>query len=119
VGYSSKINSDKRKGITFDSTIYLSIEMVDKAPELIWMVYPNLVKTGSANLSSVQVTLNILVDYSGKAIEVAISGETMIDQNTIQTVLESARTSLFKPAQKNNQSVKCWVQVPMEFEIDA
>ncbi|MCP4706249.1 MAG: hypothetical protein GY865_16760, partial [candidate division Zixibacteria bacterium] len=47
VGYSSKINSDKRKGITFDSTIYLSIEMVDKAPELIWMVYPNLVKTGS------------------------------------------------------------------------
>ena len=97
-----------------DTTIYMSSDLVDKAPELIWMVYPELTEPATG---SVQVTLSVLVDYSGKPLEVTITNEDAMSNSTKQIVLEAARTSLFKPAQKNNQSVNCWVQIPLELEV--
>ncbi len=108
----NKINS-----AVFDSTVYLSSDLVDKAPELIWMVYPDLPKTNRTDVSSVQVTLRILVDYSGKPLEVTIANEDAMSHSTKQIVLESAKTSLFKPAQKNNRSVNCWVQVSLKLKV--
>ncbi len=100
-----------------DTTIYMSSDLVDKAPELIWMVYPDLPKTNRTDLMSVQVTLSVLVDYSGKPLEVTITSEPTMSFSAKQIVLESAKTSVFKPAQKNNRSVNCWVQVPLELEV--
>jgi len=119
IKYSSKGDCGKTNGAVFDSTIYISSDMVDKPPELIWMIYPDLSKADPADVFPIQVTLNILVDYTGKPLEVIIADETLMSHNARKIVLESAKTSVFKPAQKNNQSVRCWVQVPLELKVDA
>lgn len=105
--------------VLYDSTIYLSTDLVDKPPELIWMIYPELSRAGLNNVSSVQVTLSVLVDFCGKPLEVTITDETLMDNSAKQIILESARTSVFNPARKDNQSVRCWVQLPLELEVDA
>jgi len=117
INSSSNKDCDKIKAIGFDSTIYLSPDMVDSPPELIWMIYPDLSKADIGDVPSVQITLSILVDYSGKPLEVTIADETLIGHSAKQIILESARTAVFKPAQKNNQSVNCWVQIPLELEV--
>ncbi len=118
INSSLKKDCEKARGVICDSTIYLSSDMVDKPPELIWMIYPDLLNAGLGNVSSVQVTLNILVDCNGKPLEVTIADETSIGHSAKQIVLESAGTSQFKPARKDNQSVRCWVQVPLVLEVD-
>ncbi|MFH2035661.1 MAG: hypothetical protein ABIJ45_04605 [Candidatus Zixiibacteriota bacterium] len=118
--HDNKMNGSSDKDCTkinraiIDTTIYISSDLVDKAPELIWMVYPELTEQVTG---AVQVTLSVLVDYSGKPLEVTIVNEELMSLSTKQIVLESAETSLFKPAQKNNRSVNCWVQVPLELEV--
>ena len=115
----SSLNKDCEKinGANYDSTVYRSVDLVDKPPELVWMVYPDLSKAESVNVPSVQVTLSVLVDYSGRVLEVTFADESLIDHSAQQIILKSVKTSLFRPAQKNNQSVKCWVQVPLEVEV--
>lgn len=108
---------DKLKSVVYDPTIYLSSDKVDSPPELIWMIYPDLSQAGLADVQVVQVTLSVLVDYSGKPLEVTIADEISIGHSAKQIILESARTSVFKPARKNNQSVNCWVQIPLELEV--
>ncbi len=117
VNFSSKKDCGKANGTICDSTIYLLTDMVDKPPELIWMIYPDLSNVGLGSVSSVQITLNILVDYTGKPLEVTIADETLIGHSAKQIVLESARTSVFKPARKNNQSVRCWVQIRLALDV--
>ncbi len=97
-----------------DTTIYMTSDLVDKAPELIWMVYPELTESTSG---AVQVMLSVLVDYSGKPLEVTIVNDDSMSNSAKQIVLESAKTSVFKPAQKNNRSVNCWVQLPLKLEV--
>ncbi len=103
--------------IVYDSTIYMSSGKVDKPPQLIWMIYPDLSKGDLGNVSSIRITLNILVDHTGQPLDVTIADETLLNRSAKQIVLESARTSVFRPARKDNQSVKCWVQVPLELEV--
>lgn len=115
----SSLNKDceKLKAVAYDSTVYQSSDLVDRPPELIWMVYPDLSRAESLDVPSVQVTLSVLVDYTGKVLEVTIADESLLAHGAKQIILESVKTSLFRPAQKNNHSVNCWVQIPLEVEV--
>jgi hypothetical protein len=101
----------------FDTTTYMSADMVDRSPELLWMIYPDFSHVVPENAATVQVIINVLVDYCGKAADVTISDDSLMDYSTKQILVESARNSIFKPAQKNNQSVRCWVQISLEVEV--
>lgn len=96
---------------------YRSTDLVDSPPELIWMKYPDLNKEAGFDLQLVKVSLSILVDYTGKPLEVNFENDTTIDDITKKVIVQSVESSLFRPAQVDNQAVGCWITIPMEFEV--
>lgn len=114
--FSADTDYTKSNGVIFDSTIYTSPDLVDNPPELVWMVYPNLSNLKTKDASAIRVLMNVLVDCSGKTLEVIFTDGKEIDFNTKQLILEAVKTSIFKPARKNNLVVRCWVQIPLEVE---
>lgn len=115
---SSAVDS-KGGGAVGDTTTYLSADMVDIPPELIWMIYPEYSDDNMHDISPVKIVLKILVDQSGQASEVVITEEPSVNHGFTEAVLESARTSVFTPAMKDNHPVKCWISFPLEVSLDA
>lgn len=63
------------------------------------------------------VTLRVLVDESGKPIDVVIessSGHTVLDKAARDQVLARWR---FQPAQASGQPVKAWARIPVSFDL--
>lgn len=63
------------------------------------------------------VTLRVLVDESGKPIDVVIessSGHAALDKAAREQVLAKWR---FQPAQANGQPVKAWARIPVSFDL--
>ncbi|HEY3521418.1 MAG TPA: energy transducer TonB [Rhodanobacteraceae bacterium] len=63
------------------------------------------------------VLLRVLVDESGKPVQVAIvksSGSHALDQAARNHVLAAWR---FHPAQRDGHAIQAWAQVPVEFEL--
>jgi len=107
------------ENIIIDTTVYRSVDAVDAAPELIWMLYPNLIGEDSPAKSPIRIVLNVMVDYTGKVMEVNIVDNSLLNVDINKTIIESARTSVFKPAIKNHQPVRCWVRLPLNLVFDA
>jgi protein TonB len=63
------------------------------------------------------VTLRVLVDESGKPLEVVVessSGHQVLDDAARKQVLASWR---FQPAVQNGQHVKAWARIPVTFDL--
>jgi protein TonB len=63
------------------------------------------------------VTLRVLVDESGKPLDVVIessSGHPVLDKAARDQVLAKWR---FQPAQQNGQKVQAWARIPISFDL--
>jgi protein TonB len=77
-------------------------------------VYPRVAVAGRMQGT---VTLRVLVDESGKPVEVVIessSGHAVLDKAARDQVLAKWR---FQPAQANGQPVKAWARIPVSFDL--
>ena len=112
--FPSTINGNKIKPAVYDTTVYTLQDVVDRRPQLIWMIYPDVQGDIKTKDSDKAIVINILVDYDGRVLEANFDNGPVLDNETIQIILKSASGSMFKPALVNDLPVKCWVQISLE-----
>jgi len=117
--FPSTNNGTKIKPAISDTTVYTLQDDVDRRPQLIWMIYPDVPGDIKTKDSDKVIVINILVDYDGRVLEANFDDGPVLDNETIQTILKSASGSIFRPALVNDLPVKCWVQISLELSPKA
>ena len=91
---------------------------LDRPPVLIAMdqpEYPRLAKRAEVDG---RVLLHILVNAVGRVDEVRIESESNPDFGFGESAARAARSAVFSPAIANRQPVRCWVAIPVVYEME-
>jgi len=91
---------------------------VDKIPELIWMMYPSYPAEAEKTGINGKVVLEILVDERGYPIEINLQEETPKAYGFGEATRLAAESAVFKPAVLDDETVRCRVKLPVEFNLD-
>jgi len=91
---------------------------VDKVPELVWMVYPEFPEDAKDSGINGKVVLEILVDERGYPIEITLVEETPKEYGFAEATKRAAESAVFKPAEFEEESVRCRIKLPVEFNLD-
>lgn len=106
------------EGYSADTTIYASPDMVEREPELLWMKYPVYPDRARQDGIEGKAVLHVLVSSEGKPMQVTIISEMPADVGFGPNAAEAAETAVFTPGIKNGKAVCCWMNMPVEFEIN-
>ncbi len=91
---------------------------VDKVPELVWMMYPEFPEKAKVSGINGKVVLEILVDEKGYPIEITLVEETPKEYGFGEATKLAAESAVFKPAEYNDESVRCRIKLPVEFNSE-
>lgn len=108
-------------GVVFvpDTTEYkFNSTELDRPPVLIAMDRPDYPSLAKRIEAEGKVLLHILVDNRGRVVEVRIETESNPDFGFGESASRAAGSAVFSPAIANRQPVRCWVSLPVEFEME-
>lgn len=91
---------------------------VDRVPELVWMMYPEFPDKAKESGINGKVVLEILVDERGYPIEITLVEETPREYGFGEATKRAAESAVFKPAEFEDESVRCRIKLPVEFNLD-
>lgn len=94
-----------------------SVEL-DRPPVMIAMDQPEYPAIAKRAGVEGKVLLHILVDSGGRVAEVRIETEDNPGFGFGKSAVRAARSAVFGPAIANRQPVRCWVAIPVEFELE-
>ncbi|MCS7337428.1 MAG: energy transducer TonB [Verrucomicrobiae bacterium] len=89
---------------------------VEKQPELISSVPPRYPPELRKARVEGLVTLVFVVDETGRVVDARVESSTRPEFE--RPALEAIRNWKFRPAQKNGESVRCYVRLPIRFRIN-
>ncbi|MCK4461026.1 MAG: TonB family protein [candidate division Zixibacteria bacterium] len=108
-------------GVAFvaDTAVYqfFSAEL-DRTPSLVFMPQPEYPPLARRAGVEGKVLLWVLVDIEGRAREVRVHEESNPGYGFGDYAARAARGAAFAPAISNHQPVRCWVSIPVVFELE-
>jgi len=100
-----------------DTTTYELFSGVDQPPELIDMPLPEYPSVAQRTRMEGKVILHLLVDLNGRVVEVRVFAETNPNLPFAENAIAAAKRAVFRPAFHHGLPVRCWVSIPVEFEL--
>lgn len=91
---------------------------VDKVPELVWMIYPEFPDQAKSDRINGVATLEILIDERGYPIEITLVGESPEGYGFGEASVHAAESAVFKPATFEEETVRCRIKLPVEFDLE-
>lgn len=91
---------------------------LDRPPFLIRMDLPEYPALAKRIAAEGNVLLHILVDIAGDVAEVRIEKDDNPGYGFGESAVRAAWSAAFRPAVANHQPVRCWVAIPVEFEME-
>jgi TonB family protein len=91
---------------------------LDRPPFLITMDQPEYPALAKRIAAEGNVLLHILVDIAGDVADVRIVQDDNPGFGFGESAVRAAWSAVFRPALANHQPVRCWVAIPVEFEME-
>jgi TonB family protein len=117
-GISDSLSGQKDAEYAKDTISYLEHDSLIKVPELIWMKRPDFPDMAMKSGIVGKVILHVLVSEQGRPVQTKINAEEPSGYGFGEKALSAAQSALFNPALKDNRPVKCWVKLPVEFDLE-
>ncbi|MDH3889803.1 MAG: energy transducer TonB [candidate division Zixibacteria bacterium] len=91
---------------------------LDRPPVFIAMDQPEYPPLARRAEVEAEVIIHILVDAAGKVAEVRVEKVTNPNFGFAESAIRAAKSAVFSPAIANHQPVRCWVAIPVRFEME-
>ena len=101
-----------------DTAVYSFNAPIERRPELIWMKGPEYPELARRAGTEGKVILHVLVDEQGRVVEVKIFSEMPENLGFGEKAVLAVKGARFQPALNDHYPVRCWVILPVEFELD-